>query len=397
MDITEARICRRNAGQPRTEAPGYRRDIRFVFLSRLQGDAGRNNQEISDPAMWTDVSDIRPVVMGELGFGSVHFVSGNYFRTLGVNSIVGRTIQPEDDQEGSTSAVAVISYRFWQKAFGGEAGVLQKPLSLNGTPFRIIGVLPQGFFGLDPSVSPDVMIPISMVQVAAAGGAGVLRAAGNYLVCSGVVGRLLPGVSDEQARADSETWMQQLIKSNPPLARFEFELPKLWILKLDQGTDSLRTSTSKPVLILMTIVGVILLICMRQHCRSTAGSRIVAKKGNRYTPGVGRAAFPVDLPIADGKRAALRGRWSCRLRHCLFAESFYSEPAQRHDADDQWSQPKCRCGRHPGPAGGRLFGSCDSHYRCRVWAGSGAARDTWRLAVDDEANGLQRGRQGSRP
>src|SRR5262245_9967328 len=224
-------------------------------------------KSFSDLAMWTDVSDIRPVVMGELGFGSVHFVSGNYFHTLGVNTILGRTIEPEDDQEGSTSAVAVISYRFWQKAFGGEAGVLQRPLSLNGTPFRIIGVLPQGFFGLDPSVSPDVMIPISMVQIAAAGGAAVLRAAGNYLVCSGVVGRLNPGISDEQARADAETWMHQLIKSNPPPARFEYELPKVWILKLDQGTDSLRTSTSKPVLILMTIVGVILLIA----CANIAG------------------------------------------------------------------------------------------------------------------------------
>src|SRR6476660_4046047 len=127
------------------------------------------NGSFSDLAMWTDVSDIRPVVMGELGFGSLHFVSGNYFRTLGVTTILGRPLQPEDDVEGSVSAVAVISYRFWQRAFGGDAGVLQKPLSLNGTAFSIIGVLPQGFFGMDPSVSPDVMIPISMIQVAAAG------------------------------------------------------------------------------------------------------------------------------------------------------------------------------------------------------------------------------------
>ena len=60
-------------------------------------------------------------------------VSGNYFRTLGVTAILGRTVQPEDDQEGSSSPVAAISYRFWQKAFGGDSDVLRKPLSLNGT------------------------------------------------------------------------------------------------------------------------------------------------------------------------------------------------------------------------------------------------------------------------
>src|SRR3954462_808011 len=78
----------------------------------------------SDLAMWTDVSDIRPVVMGELGFGSLHFVSGNSFRTLGIPTILGRPLQPEDDIEGSANAVAVISYRFWQRAFGGDSDVL---------------------------------------------------------------------------------------------------------------------------------------------------------------------------------------------------------------------------------------------------------------------------------
>jgi len=251
--------------------PGPRLPIGETFSSYSYPvyTAMRNgtSKTFSDLASWTDVTDIRPVVMGELGFGSIHFVSGNYFRTLGVTSILGRTIQPEDDHEGSSSAVAVISYRFWQRAFGGDPQVLKKPLSLNGTPFTIIGVLPQGFFGLDPSVSPDAMIPISMVQVAAAGGAGVLKSVGNYLVCSGIVGRLRPGITEEQARADAETWMHQVIKDNPPPPRVEYELPKLWAIKLDQGTDSLRTSTSKPVLILMTIVGVILLIA----CANIAG------------------------------------------------------------------------------------------------------------------------------
>src|SRR5262249_12498157 len=151
--------------------------------------------------------------------------------------------------------------------FGGDATVLQKPLSLNGTTFSIVGVLPQGFYGMDPSVSPDVMIPISMIQVAAAGGAGVLRSPNNFLVGGGGGGRLRSGISNDQARRESEEAMRDFITRNPPPPRFEFEMPKMWILSMDQGTDSLRAATSKPVLILMAIVGVILLIA----CANIAG------------------------------------------------------------------------------------------------------------------------------
>ena len=56
--------------------------------------------------------------MEELGFGSVQFVSGNYFRMLGVRALLGRTLAPEDDLLGSVSTVAVVSHRFWQRVFG---------------------------------------------------------------------------------------------------------------------------------------------------------------------------------------------------------------------------------------------------------------------------------------
>lgn len=66
----------------------------------------------SDLACWSDLGEARPVVLGERGFGSVQFVSGNYFRALGVSAVVGRSIEPSDDAPGSWSPVAMISHAF---------------------------------------------------------------------------------------------------------------------------------------------------------------------------------------------------------------------------------------------------------------------------------------------
>src|SRR5262249_730017 len=158
----------------------------------------------SDLACWMDPGEVLPVVMGAFGFGSVQFVSGNYFQTLGVNAHLGRTIQATDDSEKMPAAVAVLSYRFWHRGFGGDPTVLSKTINLNGNLFAIVCVLPDQFFGLDPSISPDVMVPISMFHIASAGGVGVLGSNANWSICR-LVGRMRPGVPDEQARALAET------------------------------------------------------------------------------------------------------------------------------------------------------------------------------------------------
>jgi hypothetical protein len=117
-------------------------------------------------ACWADLGEARPVVMRDVGFGAVHFVSGNYFDTLGVHSMLGRTFRADDDTPATTAAI--LSYPFWQRAFGGSRDVLRKTIDLNGKSFAIIGVMPPGFFGVDPSSPPDVMVPTNAVQMAAA-------------------------------------------------------------------------------------------------------------------------------------------------------------------------------------------------------------------------------------
>jgi putative ABC transport system permease protein len=114
-------------------------------------------------------------------------VSADYFKVFGVKAGMGRTFAPGEDQPGATPVV-VLSHAFWQTQFGGDFGVLQRDLTLDGEPHRIIGVLPAGSFdrGEARFWKPLIFAPDQMNR-----GQHWLR----------VIGRLRPGVSLEQARA----------------------------------------------------------------------------------------------------------------------------------------------------------------------------------------------------
>jgi len=222
-------------------------------------------QSFSGLACWADLGDARPVVMREVGFGSVQFVSGNYFDVLEVRPAIGRMFTPTEDTPGA--AVAVLSYAFWQKRFGGDPAVTTRTLDLNGKPFAVIGVTPSGFFGMDASTRPDVMLPIASIQVAAAS-ANPLDNRGLWNVCR-VAGRIRPGVPEEQARAETERWLRDAILARPPAS--EYESPRVWLADASRGLETLRDAMSMPLVVLMTVVICILLI----GCSNIAGLLIV--------------------------------------------------------------------------------------------------------------------------
>jgi len=87
------------------------------------------------------------------------YASGEFFQTLGVSVLMGRTFTPADDERGggSDGPVAVISYRLWQRRFGGDAGVIGRPIVIERVPFTIIGVTPPEFFGAE--VGPALVMP----------------------------------------------------------------------------------------------------------------------------------------------------------------------------------------------------------------------------------------------
>ena len=104
--------------------------------------------------------------------GATEFVegmwaSGGFFDVLGVPAVLGRTFSATDDRRdgGLDGPVAVISYAFWQRRFGGEASVIGQALTLDRIPFIIVGVTPPAFLGPTPGRSFDVAVPLGTQAV----------------------------------------------------------------------------------------------------------------------------------------------------------------------------------------------------------------------------------------
>jgi hypothetical protein len=97
---------------------------------------------------------------GEVRNAQGLWVSGDFFRVLGVGPVLGRVFTPADDQRGCGSPGVVVSYRFWQREFAGDASAIGKKLTLDGHPLEVIGVTGASFFGLEIGRSFDVAIPI---------------------------------------------------------------------------------------------------------------------------------------------------------------------------------------------------------------------------------------------
>ncbi|PYU38594.1 MAG: hypothetical protein DMG54_29660, partial [Acidobacteria bacterium] len=86
-------------------------------------------------------------------------VSGNFFSVLKVGPIVGRVLEPQDDNVLGGNHVAVLSYAFWKRRFQSDASVLGRTMFYDETPYTIVGIAQPGFSGIEPEVSVDVWVP----------------------------------------------------------------------------------------------------------------------------------------------------------------------------------------------------------------------------------------------
>jgi putative ABC transport system permease protein len=131
------------------------------------------------------------------------FVTSSFFKTVGAESALGRALLPEDDAEGA-GRVAVLGHEMWQRRFGADPSAVGKTLVLNGEPFEVVGVMPEGF-GY-PVNAPDVLLPAQKWPNYKAD-----RAAHNCWV----VGRLKPGVTREAAEEELRAVARRLEEAYP--------------------------------------------------------------------------------------------------------------------------------------------------------------------------------------
>ena len=143
------------------------------------------------------------------------FVTGDFFRTLGLRPALGRLIEPADDRVAGSNPVAVLSYSEWQQGFGGSRAVLNRTIDINAHPFTIVGVAPPGFTGLDPRMPNQIFVPMSMEPVIPTHDRSFLLM--HNAIWINIVTRLQPGMTAKRAEVELNPLWYSLRKNELPL------------------------------------------------------------------------------------------------------------------------------------------------------------------------------------
>lgn len=121
-----------------------------------------NSPVFSSVFAYSDSGSLTLIVRGEAGVARAQYVSGEFFRSLGVTPSAGRPIDFDDDRTGATP-IAVISYRLWQSRFSGVPAAIGQSILLNNVVFAVVGVMPAGFYGpgsFHSGIEPDLYLPL---------------------------------------------------------------------------------------------------------------------------------------------------------------------------------------------------------------------------------------------
>ncbi|MET0645647.1 MAG: ABC transporter permease [Pyrinomonadaceae bacterium] len=182
-----------------------------------------------------------------------YLVTGNYFEVLGVSAARGRTFTPEEDRAPLSSPVAVLSHACWQRRFGGDPAIVGRDVQLNGHPFRVVGVMPEGFSGAEIVYTPEVWVPMTMQEWIEPGNAWLERRTTQNIFA---IGRLKEGVTMGQAEAALNLLAEQLGREYPDTN----EGQKIVLVPPGFIVPQLRGAVVGFAAVLMGAVGLVLLI-----------------------------------------------------------------------------------------------------------------------------------------
>ncbi len=197
-----------------------------------------------------DMGDHVESLFGEL-------VNGDYFPLLGLHPAAGRLLGREDDVSPGAHPVVVLSYDYWQRAFGGDLHVVGRPMRLSGREYTIVGVAPASYSGTINGIDAAVFAPIQMINQLQPGVRDQLVQRSDH--AGFIKARLAPGASMVQAKAVADRFTADMAQKYPSM------WPAGTSLDVIPGQKIAINPLLDPVVIpaaaaLMVVVGLVLLV-----------------------------------------------------------------------------------------------------------------------------------------
>ncbi len=215
---------------------------------------------------------------GSLDKAHARVVTGNFFTVLGVQAARGRTFTLDDDKGPGANPVVVLSHAFWSRKYGQDPSVVGRTMRINGIEYTVLGVTPREFFGVTVGMSTDMWVPMMMQAE--------LTRSPSYIedrntMWLRLIGRLESGISAEQAAEQTEALFHQLLieeLGSETTPEVEGELSQLHtkLTPFGKGFGSLRDGVTRPLLLLMGIVGLVLMIAC-----ANVGNLLLARASGR--------------------------------------------------------------------------------------------------------------------
>src|SRR5579864_4638792 len=254
----------------------------IAYLNFL--DWQRDTQTFSSMAIYRN-QDYTFIGKGEGERLTGYMISADFFSTLGVIPILGRAFLPDDDHPGA-APVVILGAGFWKRKFGSSLEIVGEPIALNGTSYTVVGVISPGFtfYGQDR----DVYTPIGQWNDPSFRDRGVDLSAH-------AIGRLKPGVTLAQAKADMDGVAQNLAAAYP---------------EADKGLGITLVSMKEDIVGNVQPFLIMLLAAdrLRECCQSFSGARNGPLTRVCYSRLVGREPSARHSPASDGKHPPLGPR-----------------------------------------------------------------------------------------
>jgi predicted permease len=223
---------------------------------------------------------------GETQAAHSDLVSGNFFQTLEVRPELGRLFTPDDETAPGANPVAVLSYGYWSRQFGADPSILNKSLTVNGVPLTVVGVARKGFYGVQIGSTPDIFIPVTLKAQMAPNMLQALEDRTDHWLP--VMGRLKQGITLARAQAELQPIYRPILESDAKLLKLSgndlkrFVSKPLLLIDGAHGRLVLQEDAQAPLLVLMSMVGLVLLIA----CANLAGLLVAHGEARQREIGV---------------------------------------------------------------------------------------------------------------